>query len=523
MLNFIIARIEQAIDFIGLLVLPFWEDKREEIWMVQLSISFKTSTKMTSIKHNNRDLTEEEFKQPQHQHIDQDKIHENIYIKQEPIKEAYEKIFGSALEEYNSKQTRKDRRIEDYFQHVKKSKTLDLQREFIVGIGDKYDWDRIKNSAEAKRWVGEKLAEYVEEFQERHPHLYIYNAAVHLDEKGHPHAHFNIIPVAEGYKKGLSIQPSFKKALQNEGNFEKGRHQLRVFKEQEVKILSEKMKSLGIERKLVGTNDIKDMREYKRLVRELEKEKEAISEEVHKHREQALDELLEVEDEIKANRETLSRLKDSIQEKREESAQLSLEGEKTLSELSNLQDRVKGLESEKRGLESKIEAKSGELVRLDEKIEQQKSFLNDLSREYALNPLPSEKERSYFFEVLEKAKKTITGKITFDFDFVSQLKNYIHSVNEKIQGLISQNILLRRQLEMKDTELGKVKFDLKLAEAKNKGFDDKFKTYKEKADVLDKLSDVLSEKEIELLNDRIIALESSKTFSVDRDFQGPEL
>ena len=64
---------------------------------------------------------------------------------------------------------------------------------------------------------------------------------------------------------------------------------------------------------------------------------------------------------------------------------------------------------------------------------------------------------------------------------------------------------------------------MKLAEAKNKGFDDKFKTYKEKADVLDKLSDVLSEKEIELLNDRIIALESSKTFSVDRDFQGPEL
>ena len=29
--------------------------------MVQMSISFKTSTKMTSIKHNNRDLTEEEF------------------------------------------------------------------------------------------------------------------------------------------------------------------------------------------------------------------------------------------------------------------------------------------------------------------------------------------------------------------------------------------------------------------------------------------------------------------------------
>ena len=53
---------------------------------------------------------------------------------------------------------------------------------------------------------------------------------------------------------------------------------------------------------------------------------------------------------------------------------------------------------------------------------------------------------------------------------------------------------MRRQLEMKDTELGKVKFDLKLAEAKTKGFDDKFKIYKEKADILDKLSDVLTEK-----------------------------
>ena len=40
---------------------------------------------------------------------------------------------------------------------------------------------------------------------------------------------------------------------------------------------------------------------------------------------------------------------------------------------------------------------------------------------------------------------------------------------KKFKGLISQNILLRRQLEMKDTELGKVKFDLKLAEAKTKG------------------------------------------------------
>lgn len=463
---------------------------------------------MTSIKHNNRDLTEKEFKQPQHQHIDPQKIHENIYIKQESLKEAYEKIFGSALEEYNSKQTRKDRRIEDYYHHVKKSKTLDLQREFIVGIGSKQDWDRITNSVDAKRWVGEKLAEYVEEFQERHPHLYIYNAAVHLDEKGHPHAHFNIIPVADGYKKGLSIQPSFKKALQNEGNFEKGRHQLRVFKEQEVKFLAEKMKTLGIERKLVGTNDIKDMNEYKKLMNEINK----------------LEEIKEFQNqEVDAKEKELNQLEDFIQEKKKESSQMISEGQEMLYKLRNLQDRVKDIKSEEESLEEKIEGKQNEFYRLNEKIEQQKKLLDNLSQEYARNPLPSEKERNYFFEVLENTKKTITGKITLDFDFVNQLKNYISSVNDKIKGLISQNILLRRQLELKDTELGKMKFDLKIAESKNKGVDEKLKIYKDKATVLDKISDVLTEKEIEIINDRITSLESSKRFSIDKDYKGPEL
>ncbi|WP_205731223.1 plasmid recombination protein, partial [Escherichia coli] len=131
--------------------------------------------------------------------------------------------------EYNAKQKRKDRMISDYYQHVKKSKTLDLQREFIVGIGNKQDWDRLKPGG--KKIVGKLLAAYIEEFQNRHPHLYIYNAAVHLDEKGHPHAHFNIVPLATGYKNGLSIQHSFKKALQNEGYREQGRHQLKAFKD----------------------------------------------------------------------------------------------------------------------------------------------------------------------------------------------------------------------------------------------------------------------------------------------------
>lgn len=67
-----------------------------------------------------------------------------------------------------------------------------------------------------------------------------------MDEAGAPHAHFNIVPVADGYKKGLEKQPSFKKALQNEGYKEKGREQLKEFRDKEILCLEEKLQSLGI-------------------------------------------------------------------------------------------------------------------------------------------------------------------------------------------------------------------------------------------------------------------------------------
>ena len=76
----------------------------------------------------------------------------------------------------------------------------------------------------------------------RHPQLKVYNAVVHLDETGAPHAHLNIVPVAENYKNGLQRQPSFSKALYQEGNKERGRGQFRAFRDEELKILEKKIK-----------------------------------------------------------------------------------------------------------------------------------------------------------------------------------------------------------------------------------------------------------------------------------------
>ena len=238
--------------------------------MAEMSISFTTGTGMTNLRHNNRELTEKEFNEPAHKHIKRDLSQNNIVIKQESLDEVYEREFGEALKKYNAKQKRKDRIITDYKNHVYHSKSLDLQREFIVGLGKKSDWDNL--SPEMKQQAGEKIAEYIQEFEVRHPQLKIFNAVVHLDEAGAPHAHFNVVPVATGYKKGLEKQPSFTKALYQEGKHTKGRGQYREFRKEEVAKLEEKLKELGYDRKLVGTNNIKDMHEYKEIVGQANKE-----------------------------------------------------------------------------------------------------------------------------------------------------------------------------------------------------------------------------------------------------------
>lgn len=242
--------------------------------IMELSISFKTSSKMTSLKHNNRELTEEEFLEPAHRHIDQTKINQNIYIRQENLKEVYDDIFGQALKDYNANQKRSDRKIDDFYHHVKKSKTLDLQREFIVSIGSKEDWDSMpENNREV---AGKLLRDYLLDFEKRHSNLYVYNAVVHLDEAGSPHLHFNVVPVASGYKNGLKLKPSFKKALANEGYTQTGRYLLKEFRDKEIKNIERVFKRVGVVRKLVGTNNIKDMHEYKNLQKELDDLKQEI-------------------------------------------------------------------------------------------------------------------------------------------------------------------------------------------------------------------------------------------------------
>lgn len=171
----------------------------------------------SSIVHNNR-LTNEHTNQD----IDSSRSHENIIIKQENIKDSYEKLFGEAVDSYNAKQRRSDRKINNYLQKVKDS-TLDHQKEFIMQVGDFQSLEKIAEEQGCKVWEtkewelrAETLRRAVSEFQENNPNLYVYNAVIHLDESN-PHAHVNFIPVGDGMNKGMSRQVSMNRALENMG------------------------------------------------------------------------------------------------------------------------------------------------------------------------------------------------------------------------------------------------------------------------------------------------------------------
>lgn len=217
---------------------------------------------MTNINHNNRAMTERQ--KEQNRHIDYDRSHENQYLVQRDLKGLYQQEFGAALEKYNDKQKRADRKIADYYKHIQSGKKTALQQEMIIQVGDKADF---ADKADTEK-ANEILKEWFSDFENRNPNLKVYNAVIHNDEAS-PHMHLNFVPVADGYKRGLERQVSFDRAIKQQDSTLDQTRPFDDWREKEVSHLEALLKERGIERKLVGTNAYKDVNEYKEKMDEL--------------------------------------------------------------------------------------------------------------------------------------------------------------------------------------------------------------------------------------------------------------
>ena len=189
--------------------------------MDRYSISFTLGKPSTphggNLAHNNREFTAA--------NIVAEKSGENITYNSTDIRQAYQALFGQAVEEYNKKQRQPCRRIQDYYEHIASGRREEPFYEIVVQFGDSITAPCGSERGEIARQM---LDEYMRGFIQRNPNLHVFNAVLHMDEAS-PHLHIDFVPFyTQGRKNGLSKGVSMKAALDEMGFRAKGQKENRL-------------------------------------------------------------------------------------------------------------------------------------------------------------------------------------------------------------------------------------------------------------------------------------------------------
>ena len=154
-----------------------------------------------SVQHNTRAFSAK--------NVDRERSKDNVEFCNKNIKDVYHELFDDALERYNAKQKRSDRKIDNYYEKIRQGKQEKLFHEVIFQIGNKDDMNVRSEYGQLAKQV---LIEFMEEFQRRNPNLYVFSAHLHMDEET-PHLHIDFVPFIQNSKRGLDTRVSLKGAL----------------------------------------------------------------------------------------------------------------------------------------------------------------------------------------------------------------------------------------------------------------------------------------------------------------------
>lgn len=236
-----------------------------------------------SIGHNNRAFHTK--------NTDPARTKNNIVFVREPIGTAYDKLFAEAVERYNAKQKRSDRKIKNgYFEYqfgqpVTETKLTSPDKrksfyEYLIQLGTMEDTGVGTEAAEKATAC---LCEYMRGFSERNPNFYVFNAVIHLDEKT-PHLHIDYVPVGH-YKRGVDTQNGIAQALKEMG-YGTGKNAIAKWRQSEYLIFREICEKNGfiISEPEKSRGFSFAVEEYK----EIQHEKERLTEELQPLREMEL-------------------------------------------------------------------------------------------------------------------------------------------------------------------------------------------------------------------------------------------
>jgi peptidoglycan hydrolase CwlO-like protein len=198
-----------------------------------------------SQRHNSRKFVAE--------NVDANRTKNNMEYCDMPLRDVYHQLFDKAVVEYNAKQKRRDRMIDDYYDKIRTGKQEKLFHEIIFQVGNMNDMNAKDDNGALAAKI---LSEFMSEFQEHNPQLKVFSAHLHMDEET-PHLHIDFVPFITGSKRGLDTRVSLKQALAAQG-FKGGSRQETEWNQwvsSEKNQLAAVMERHGIEWEKLGTHE----------------------------------------------------------------------------------------------------------------------------------------------------------------------------------------------------------------------------------------------------------------------------
>ena len=316
------------------------------------TISFMTGK--GSVNHNSRKFHAK--------NTDPERSCLNVEYCNENVKDVYHELFDEALAWYNEKQTRSDRRIDDYYEKIRSGKQERPFHEIILQIGDK---DNMGAKTENGRLAAKVLDKYMRDFQRRNPTLRVFSAYLHMDEAT-PHLHIDFVLYTTGSKRGLDTRVSLKQALSALG-FKGGTRretELNQWVAYEKEQLAAVMLEHGIEWEKKGTHEkhlsVLDFEKKERAkeVAELEQSisdgKERLSDIQIQHR-KAVQETEQIRQKDEAIRQEVSELSETSDLLKEQATTLAEDKKKLLSDNVKLEKQQKKLQQD---IEKMVQSKA---------------------------------------------------------------------------------------------------------------------------------------------------------------------
>ena len=316
------------------------------------TISFMTGK--GSVNHNSRKFHAK--------NTDPERSCLNVEYCNENVKDVYHELFDEALTRYNEKQTRSDRRIDDYYEKIRSGKQEKPFYEIILQIGDK---DNMGAKTENGQLAAKVLDKYMWDFQRRNPTLRVFSAYLHMDEAT-PHLHIDFVPYTTGSKRGLDTRVSLKQALSALG-FKGGTRretELNQWVAYEKEQLAAVMLEHGIEWEKKGTHEkhlsVLDFEKKERAkeVAELEQSisdgKERLSDIQIQHR-KAVQETEQIRQKGEAIRQEVSELSETSDLLKKQATTLAEDKKKLLSDNVKLEKQQKKLQQD---IEKMVQSKA---------------------------------------------------------------------------------------------------------------------------------------------------------------------